>query len=56
MLDGGQLVKSVIDFNSKVWNEKKSKGLSLKDSISISVPSNLKSFEKDLIAMHNLGS
>ena len=48
--------KVVIDFNSKVWNEKKSKGLSLKDSISISVPSNLKSFEKDLIAMHNLGS
>ena len=48
--------KEVIDFNSKVWNEKKSKGLSLKDSISISVPSNLKSFEKDLIAMHNLGS
>ena len=48
--------KVIIDFNSKVWNEKKSKGLSLKDSISISVPSNLKSFEKDLIAMHNLGS
>ena len=48
--------KVIIDFNSKVWNEKKSKGLSLKDSISILVPSNLKSFEKDLIAMHNLGS
>jgi valyl-tRNA synthetase len=48
--------KEVINFNSLVWNEKKSKSLSLKDSISISVPSNLKSFEKDLIAMHNLTS
>lgn len=52
--DMGKETKEVIDFNSKVWNEKKSKGLSLKDSIAISVPSNLKRFEKDLIAMHNL--
>ena len=54
--DKTSTTKEVIDFNSMVWNEKKAKGLSLKDSISISVPSNLKSFEKDLIAMHNLGS
>lgn len=44
----------IIEFNSKVWNEKKSKGLSLKDSISIQVPINLEIFKKDLKAMHTL--
>jgi len=44
----------IIEFNSKVWNEKKSKGLSLKDSISIDVPINLEIFKKDLKAMHTL--
>jgi len=44
----------IIEFNSKVWNEKKSKGLSLKDSISIQVPINLEIFKKDLKAMHSL--
>jgi len=46
--------KEIIEFNSKVWNEKKSKGLSLKDSIAISIPSSLEIFKKDLRAMHNL--
>jgi valyl-tRNA synthetase len=46
--------KEIIEFNSQVWNEKKDKGLSLKDSIVISIPSNLEIFKKDLIAMHNL--
>jgi valyl-tRNA synthetase len=46
--------EEIIEFNSKVWNEKKSKGLSLKDSIAISIPSNLEIFKKDLKAMHNL--
>ena len=44
----------IIEFNSKVWNEKKSKGLSLKDSISMEVPANLEIFKKDLKAMHTL--
>ena len=44
----------IIEFNSKVWNEKKSKGLSLKDSISIEVPINLEIFKKDLKAMHTI--
>ena len=44
----------IIDFNSKVWNEKKSKGLSLKDSIAIEVPQSLEIFKKDLKAMHTL--
>jgi valyl-tRNA synthetase len=42
------------DFNSKVWNEKKSKGLSLKDAISIEIPESLKIFAKDLIPMHKI--
>jgi len=44
----------IIEFNSKVWNEKKSKGLSLKDTISIDIPANLEIFKKDLKAMHTI--
>ena len=44
----------IIDFNSKVWNEKKSRGLSLKDAISIDIPTNLEIFKKDLKAMHTI--
>jgi len=46
--------KEIIEFNSNVWNEKKKKNLSLKDSISISIPENLIQFKKDLQSMHNL--
>jgi len=46
--------KSIEEFNSKVWNEKKARGLSLKDALEIQVPSELAGFEKDLRAMHNL--
>ena len=46
--------KEITDFNSKVWNEKKSKGLSLKDSIQIPIPDNLSAFAKDFASMHNL--
>ncbi|KAG2477733.1 MAG: Valine--tRNA ligase [Nitrosopumilales archaeon] len=46
--------KEIIEFNSNVWNEKKRKNLSLKDSISISIPENLIQFKKDLQSMHNL--
>jgi valyl-tRNA synthetase len=52
--DMHKYTKEIIEFNSKVWNEKKNKGLSLKDSIEITIPSNLEIFKKDLIAMHNL--
>jgi valyl-tRNA synthetase len=45
---------AIEDFNSRVWNEKKSKGLSLKESLSIDIPEELSGFEKDLRAMHNL--
>ena len=49
-----KFTKEITEFNSKVWNEKKSKGLSLKDSVSLSVPDNLAAFAKDFISMHNL--
>ena len=52
--DMRNFTKEIIEFNSKVWNEKKDKGLSLKDSIGFSIPTNLEIFKKDLIAMHNL--
>ena len=52
--DFGKYTDEIITFNSNVWNEKKNKGLSLKDSIAISIPSNLEIFKKDLKAMHNL--
>ena len=46
--------KEITDFNSKVWSEKKSKGLSLKDPIQIPIPDNLSVFAKDFASMHNL--
>ena len=52
--DYTEYTKEITDFNSKVWNEKKSQGLSLKDSISINVPEKLSIFSKDFVSMHNL--
>jgi valyl-tRNA synthetase len=44
----------LIEFNSAVWNTKKSRGLSLRDGIGMAVPSELACFSGDLIAMHHL--
>ena len=49
-----KLTNKIAEFNSKVWNEKKAKGLSLKDSFSYPIPENLEPFKKDLQSMHNL--
>ncbi len=49
-----KLTDEIAEFNSKVWNEKKAKGLSLKDSFSFPIPENLEPFKKDLKSMHNL--
>ena len=49
-----ELTDELVRFNSRVWNEKKAGGLSLRDSIAIEVPQSLAGFEKDLRAMHNL--
>tara|TARA_B000000460_G_scaffold238617_1_gene202495 strand:+ start:10131 stop:12494 length:2364 start_codon:yes stop_codon:yes gene_type:complete len=46
--------QNIIDFNSKVWNEKRKKGISLRDPISINIPEELNLFKNDLIAMHKL--
>ena len=46
--------KEITEFNSKVWNEKKMKNLSLKDAIKITIPESLESFKNDLKSMHNL--
>ena len=54
--DFSQFTQNIIEFNSKVWNDKKDKNLSLKDSIEIGVPENLQQFKKDLVTMHNLKS
>lgn len=48
------LTQKIVEFNSAVWNKKKEKGLSLKDSIEIKIPKELKRFEKDLKVMHNI--
>jgi valyl-tRNA synthetase len=48
--------KPIVGFDSRIWNEKKSKGLSLKDSLTVEIPPELQGFEKDLRAMHNLAS
>ncbi len=52
--DVSDITNNIIEFNSNVWNEKKSKGISLRDEISFQIPENLKSYEKDLIIMHKL--
>jgi valyl-tRNA synthetase len=52
--DYTQLTKEITEFNSSIWNGKKSKDLSLKDSIAMSVPESLSEFAKDFVAMHNL--
>lgn len=46
--------KQIEEFNSMVWTEKKNRGLSLKDSLEIKIPTELSDFAKDLKSMHNL--
>lgn len=49
------LTKKLIEFNSDVWKKKKDSGISLVNEISgIKIPKELKFFEKDLKACHNL--
>ena len=52
--DYTHLTKEISEFNSKVWNQKKEKGISLKESISMKIPDKLSSFAKDFSSMHNL--
>jgi valyl-tRNA synthetase len=52
--DMTKFTKEISDFNSRIWNEKKAKGLSLKDPIAIEIPESLKPFVKDLTTMHKI--
>jgi len=52
--DYTKLTKSIVEFNSKIWSEKKKKNISLKEPIKARIPKKLKMFSKDLKAMHNL--
>ncbi|MFA4960064.1 MAG: valine--tRNA ligase [Candidatus Pacearchaeota archaeon] len=48
-------VSKIIEFNSFIWKTKKERGISLKGSIEgIDIPEELKEFEKDLKAAHNI--
>jgi valyl-tRNA synthetase len=50
-----ELIKQLTDFNSQVWKTKREKNISLREPISsISIPKELKAFEADLTACHNL--
>jgi valyl-tRNA synthetase len=49
-----KLTQKLLEFNSKVWELKKEKRISLKDEIEIEIPKELSKFKKDLIAMHNI--
>lgn len=51
-----KLTQKILEFNTTIWNTKKKLGMSLKDKIEINIPIELKSFEKDLVAMHNIKS
>jgi valyl-tRNA synthetase len=59
--DYSSYTTSIMNFNSMVWNKKKSyrspetgKSLSLKDPIDLTVPKDLSLFEEDLKMMHNI--
>ncbi|TAL48601.1 valine--tRNA ligase [archaeon] len=51
-----KITPKLIEFNSQVWGDKKSQGISLKDSIKVKIPKELEPFEKDLKAMHHIQS
>jgi valyl-tRNA synthetase len=49
------LVDKIMDFNKSVWKQKKDSGLNLRAEIAgVSIPKELKEFEKDLVATHKI--
>ncbi|MFP3136788.1 MAG: valine--tRNA ligase [Nitrososphaeria archaeon] len=44
----------IVEFNSRVWTEKKRRGISFADPIEVEVPEALRRFEPDLIALHRI--
>lgn len=45
---------NLLEFNSKLWTEKKETNKSLKDEIKAKVPKELELFKEDLVRMHNI--
>lgn len=52
--DHQRMTTLITEFNSAVWNEKKSKNLSLKDQIDTKIPEDLLGLKMDLESMHNI--
>lgn len=53
--DSEEAIRKLMAFNSEVWKAKRDKNISLKEPISgIEIPKELKKFESDLKACHNL--
>lgn len=52
--EAAKYTEKIVEFNEKVWFEKKSKGLSLKVPIKMAAPEQLRDFALDLKAMHHL--
>jgi len=50
----GGATRAITEFNSRVWNEKKRRGLSLRDPVDIGVPDGLAEYAPDLVPMHGL--
>lgn len=46
--------EKLMSFNNMVWKTKKERNLTLKESIALKIPEELKAFEKDLRKMHNI--
>lgn len=46
--------EQVLSFNREVWKIKEERNLTLRDSLEMNVPKDLKPFETDLIRMHSL--
>jgi valyl-tRNA synthetase len=49
-----KLTGKIIEFNSKIWKEKKEKNMPLNSEYSAAIPKTIVLFEKDLKTMHKL--
>ena len=50
--DVSETTRRIVSFNSEVWGIKRSRNLSLKDSVSVEIPDELLAYRKDLAHMH----
>jgi len=53
--DNSEMINKIIEFNKNIWKQKKDKNLALNQPLEgITIPSELKEFEKDLKACHKI--